>query len=88
MKLQKASEQNLVVQWCSIPLNRTQETTAMIQPQSDTWVRLLEPESFSPLCEDEALLLCQISNWEWVAWIPAHGEAVVNIEQFCFPVKI
>ena len=86
MKLQKASEQNSVVQWCSIPLNRTQATTAMPQPQPDTWVQLLEPESFSSLCHDQALLLCQISNWEWAAWIPAYGEAVINIEQFCFPV--
>ena len=85
MKLQKSSEQNSVVQWCSIPVHR-KETTAMPQLQSDTWVQLLEPESFSPLCDDEALLLCQISNWEWAAWIPAHGEAVINIEQFCFPV--
>ena len=87
MKLQKPSEKNSAVQWCSIPLNR-KETTAMPQPQSDTWVQLLESESFSPLCHDEALLLCQISNWEWAAWIPGHGEAVINIEQFCFSVNV
>lgn len=81
MTMQKLSEPESVVQWCSIPLNRTQEKTAMPQPQSDTWVQLLE--SFSPLCQDEALILCQISNWEWVAWIPDNGEAVINIEQFC-----
>ncbi len=75
------------VQWCSVPLNRTQERIAMPQPQPDTWVQLLEPESFSFLCHDEALLLCQISNWEWAAWIPDHGEAVINIEQFCFPTS-
>ena len=85
MSLQKSSEPKSVVQWCSIPLNRTSGRTAMPQPESDTWVQLLEPESFSPLCHDEALLLCQISNWEWAAWIPDHGEAVINTEQFCFP---
>ena len=88
MKIQKQSEKNSAAQWCSIPLNQIQEKTAMTQPQSDTWVRLLEPESFNPLGDDEALLLCQISNWEWAAWIPAHGEAVINIEQFCFPANV
>jgi len=32
---------------------------------------------------DEALLLCQTSENEWVAWIPDHGEAVLNTRQFC-----
>ncbi len=49
--------------------------------QADTWVRLLElPSTFS---YDEALLLCQISEDEWVAWIPGHGEAVLHTRQFC-----
>ncbi len=87
MTIQELREQNSAVQWCSVPLNRTPEKTAMPQPKSDTWVQLLEPESFSRLCQDEALLLCQISNWEWDAWIPDHGEAVINIDQFCFPTS-
>ena len=49
--------------------------------QADTWVHLLElPSTFS---FDEALLLCQISEDEWVAWIPDHGEAVLHTRQFC-----
>ena len=49
--------------------------------QADTWVQLLElPSTFS---FDEALLLCQVSADEWVAWIPSHGEAVLNTRQFC-----
>ncbi|MBV8882795.1 MAG: hypothetical protein JO235_02165 [Chroococcidiopsidaceae cyanobacterium CP_BM_RX_35] len=49
--------------------------------QADTWVHLLElPNPFS---FDEALLLCQQSEDEWVAWIPDHGEAVLNVSQFC-----
>ena len=79
----KSSELKSAVQWCSIPLNRTQERIGIPQPQPGTWVQLLA--LFNPYCYDEALLLCQISNWEWVAWIPDHGEAVINIEQFCFP---
>lgn len=85
MTIQKPVESKPQVQWCSVPLNRTETKTGMPQPQPDTWVQLLE--SFSPYCQDEALLLCQISNWEWAAWIPDHGEAVVNIEQFCFPTS-
>jgi hypothetical protein len=49
--------------------------------QPDTWVKLLElPSRFS---FDEALLLCQISEDDWVAWIPDHGEAVLHINEFC-----
>lgn len=48
--------------------------------QADTWVQLLElPSTFS---HDEALLLCQLSQDEWVAWIPNHGEAVLHTRQF------
>ena len=47
----------------------------------DSWVKLLElPSSFS---FDEALLVCQISENEWIAWIPDHGETVLNTSQFC-----
>lgn len=47
----------------------------------DTWVKLLElPSRFS---FDEALLLCQISEDEWVSWIPDHGEAVLHVSEFC-----
>ena len=49
--------------------------------QADTWVQLLElPSTFS---FDEALLLCQLSADEWVAWIPNYGEAVLHVGQFC-----
>lgn len=48
--------------------------------QPDTWVHLLElPSTFS---YDQALLLCQVSEDEWVAWIPAHGEALLHTRQF------
>ena len=67
------------VQWCSVPLNRTEEND--YQPQPNTWVQLLE--LLNPFCHDEALLLCQESNSEWVVWIPDHGEAVLHVSQFC-----
>lgn len=48
--------------------------------QAGAWVHLLElPSAFS---YDEALLLCQLSEDEWVAWIPGHGEAVLQTRQF------
>lgn len=51
--------------------------------QPDTWVQLLELPS--PFSFDEALLLCQHSDDEWVAWIPDHGEAVLHVSQFSVP---
>ena len=68
------------VQWCSVPLNRT-EFENDYQPQPNTWVQLLE--LLNPFCHDEALLLCQESDSEWVVWIPDHGEAVLHVSQFC-----
>ena len=55
--------------------------------QPDTWVHLLElPSRFS---FDEALLICQLSEDKWIAWIPDHGEAILNARQFrplpCYP---
>ena len=50
-------------------------------PKMGDWVQLLElPNPFS---FNEALLLCQRSEDQWVAWIPNHGEAVLNTHQFC-----
>ncbi|MER3494989.1 MAG: hypothetical protein C4323_23985 [Mastigocladus sp. ERB_26_2] len=48
--------------------------------QPNTWVRLLELPN--PYSFDEALLLCAISQYEWIAWIPDHGEAVLSTRQF------
>ena len=45
------------------------------------WVHLLELKSKWSF--DEALLLCQNSENEWIAWIPNHGEAVLRTSQFC-----
>ncbi len=47
--------------------------------QAGKWVKILEiPSAYS---FDQGLLLCQISNHEWLAWIPDHGEAVLYIWQ-------
>ncbi|HEY9908378.1 MAG TPA: hypothetical protein V6D18_12330 [Thermosynechococcaceae cyanobacterium] len=46
---------------------------------ASTWVKLVEPPT--PFSADEALLLCQASETEWVAWIPDYGEILLKIEQ-------
>lgn len=51
------------------------------EPQASTWVSLLEPPS--AFSYDEALLLCQQSEDEWLAWVPEHGEVVLHVNQFC-----
>ncbi|MCU0534694.1 MAG: hypothetical protein MUD14_12445 [Hydrococcus sp. Prado102] len=49
--------------------------------QANTWVKLFKPLDL--FCYDEALLLCQQSESEWVAWIPDYGEAILHVSQFC-----
>ncbi|MEH1798606.1 MAG: hypothetical protein V7L02_23775 [Nostoc sp.] len=50
--------------------------------RASTWVNLLQlPNPFS---FDEALLLCPVSADEWLAWVPDHGEAILNIRQFSY----
>jgi len=48
--------------------------------QASTWVQLREAPS--PYSHDEALLLCQHSDTEWVVWIPDHGQMVLHRSQF------
>lgn len=48
--------------------------------QTSIWVRLREQPS--PYCQDEALLLCQHSEMEWLVWIPDYGEIVLHRSQF------
>ena len=50
-------------------------------PEASTWVNLLEPPS--AFAYDEALLICQQSEDEWLAWVPEHGEVVLHASQFC-----
>jgi hypothetical protein len=40
---------------------------------TSTWINLRE--LLNPFSFDEALLLCQLSEDEWLVWIPDHGEA-------------
>jgi hypothetical protein len=46
----------------------------------DTWVKLLHlPSEYA---FDEAKLLCQESPDTWVAWVPDHGEVVLDRSHF------
>lgn len=68
-------------QWCSVPLHLPANLTVQPRLIPNTWVRLLT--LLNPFCHDEALLLCQHSESEWVVWVPDHGEAILSVEQFC-----
>ena len=45
-----------------------------------TWVQMREKPN--PYSHDQALLLCQVTEDEWVAWVPDHGEMVLYRHQF------
>ncbi|WP_017326877.1 hypothetical protein [Synechococcus sp. PCC 7336] len=62
-----------------VPSHLTRPYLDMVRPSS--WIKLLDlPSEYS---YHEALLLCQLSEDEWVAWIPDYGEAVLHIGEFC-----
>lgn len=52
-------------------------TKTLAKPlQAATWVKLRELPN--PYSHDEALLLCQHSDTEWIVWIPDHGEMILH----------
>lgn len=46
----------------------------------DTWVKLYQPPS--DFADDEALLLCEDSPNIWIAWVPGHGETILDRSHF------
>jgi hypothetical protein len=62
--------------WSSKP----EVNTIKSECSSSTWVKLQECPS--PYSHDEALLLCQHSDTEWMAWVPDYGEIVLHRGQF------
>lgn len=51
-----------------------------LELEPNTWVYLLElPSEYSA---DEALLLCECCDGQWVAWVPEYGEVVLHETQF------
>jgi len=75
------NKQEEVLQWCWVPSDRSQNLAGEQSIYSHTWVRLLELPN--PFCNEEALILCQHSDSEWVAWIPDYGETILHPSQFC-----
>lgn len=56
------------------------ETETAIAVPNAIWVRLIAlPDPFS---YDQALLLSQQSNDEWLAWIPDYGEIMLHWSEF------
>lgn len=54
--------------------------TCQITYNRDAWVKLIQPLSDTSF--DEAKLLCQESADTWVAWVPDHGEVILDKSQF------
>ncbi len=72
--------------FCILPVGQSLDwsnkaNSTSLEFEANTWVQLLKlPNDYS---HDEALLLCELTGDEWVAWIPGHGEAVLNVCEFC-----
>jgi hypothetical protein len=49
--------------------------------EPSTWVKLLNPPTAFSF--DEAWLLCQCSEQDWLAWIPDYGEIMLRVDEFC-----
>ncbi|MGB7894578.1 MAG: hypothetical protein WCF82_22125 [Microcoleus sp.] len=47
------------------------------------WVKLFNPPTAFSF--DEAWLLCECSEEEWLAWIPDYGEILLSTQEFCAP---
>ncbi|NEQ32034.1 MAG: hypothetical protein F6K04_13690 [Leptolyngbya sp. SIO4C5] len=45
-------------------------------PQAQQWVKLRD--RISEYSAEEALLLCEEAEGRWLAWVPDHGEAVLD----------
>lgn len=50
-------------------------------PKVRTWVKLRE--RLSEYSCDEALLLCEEANGQWLLWVPDFGVATLSREQLC-----
>lgn len=72
--------------FCILPVEQSLDWSNNFRNKSlefepDTWVQLLK--LLHDYSHDEALLLCELTADEWVAWIPGHGEAILNVRDFC-----
>jgi hypothetical protein len=49
--------------------------------QASSWVKLLNPPTAFSF--DQAWLLCECENHQWLAWIPDYGSIVLSSGEFC-----
>lgn len=61
-------------------LRRAIVRSSHIQLDSEYWVKLSQPLSDNSF--DEALLMCQASPEEWVAWVPDVGVILLQSHEF------
>jgi hypothetical protein len=61
-----------------VPQSVAAPTTVFI-PQAHQWVQLRD--RLSEYSANQALLLCEELEGRWVAWVPDHGEALLEREQ-------
>jgi hypothetical protein len=74
---------------CPLPVSNARlwetyaETYAESMPkfQPFSWVKLRHPPTAFSF--DEAWLLCECGDNEWLAWIPDYGEWVVRSTEIC-----
>lgn len=58
---------------------RTSSPALKFEPS--TWVKVLNPPTAYSF--DEAWLMCEYSENQWLAWIPDYGEILLGIDEFC-----
>ncbi|HEY9596446.1 MAG TPA: hypothetical protein V6D33_02110 [Cyanophyceae cyanobacterium] len=61
-------------------LSKSTSSTTELDSYASTWVKLRELPS--PYSYEEALLLCQHSDTEWIVWIPDYGQMILHRSQF------
>lgn len=70
--------QRLERELCESSLWANEETCTLCYSEipASTWVRLSQRPT--PFSSDEALILCQCSENQWIAWVPDYGEITLS----------
>ncbi len=64
----------------ALQTQRSRSSAPSTVSSSSAWVKLHNPPT--ELCQEEALLLCQTTRNQWVAWIPDYGKILLTAEDF------
>lgn len=78
-----SSPSQQMVAGSSLPWEKIRDLslTTIAEWEPSTWVKVFNPPTAFSF--DEALLLCQTSEDQWLAWIPDHGEVLLHVNDFC-----